>query len=193
MPPVLNSGQVITLKNSSGLIMHSITFSDEWYRNDSTAKGGWSLEIIDPENPCGGIENWHESWDIRGGTPGMKNSVYAHHADSLPPSLLRATLPADRTILLHFSEPMNYHSLISTQEYSLNHGLYHPSSVSPVEPQFKEALLTYPCTFSTELLYTINVLSTLTDCSGNALSGKSFADFAVAKSALTFDVIFNET
>jgi hypothetical protein len=87
---------------------------------------------------------------------------------------------------------MNYQSLVSTQEYSLNHGLYHPSSISPVEPQFKEVLLTYPCTFSPELLYTVNVLSTLTDCSGNALSGKSFADFALAKSASAFDVIFNE-
>ncbi len=192
MPPILNSGQTLTLKNAEGTVIHTVTFTDHWYRDSKKANGGWSLEIIDPCNPCGGIENWSASTDPAGGTPGKRNSCYADNPDTQSPILMRATLPSDSMIMLHFSEPLEYISLNSTEAYSANQGLYHPVAVYPVEPDYSTTLLKYPKAFQSGLHYTISVMSTLRDCAGNSLQGNATADFALANQPSAGDVIFNE-
>ncbi|MBN1144746.1 MAG: lamin tail domain-containing protein [Bacteroidales bacterium] len=192
MPPILNSGQTLTIKNTEGTVTHTVTFTDHWYRNSKKADGGWSLEIIDPGNPCGGIENWSVSTDPAGGTPGKRNSCFADNPDIQAPVLIRATLPSDSMILLHFSEPMSFVSLNSTGAYSANQGLYHPLIVYPVEPEYSTTLLKYPEAFHSELHYTVSVMSSLRDCAGNSLQGNATADFALAGRPSAGDVIFNE-
>jgi hypothetical protein len=39
-------------------------------------EGGWSLELINPENDCLGKNNWKGATSINGGTPGLENSVF---------------------------------------------------------------------------------------------------------------------
>jgi hypothetical protein len=192
MPPILNAGQVLTLKTFSGEVIHSLTFSDRWYNTGGKVEGGWSLEIIDPDNPCGGIENWHKSCDMRGGSPGTKNSVYAHNPDNQPPIILRATLPTDSTVLVHFSEPMDCSSVSSPWLYSVNNGLLHPKAVYPVEPDFATTVLKYSAPFKPECHYTLTLLHSLKDCAGNSISGNAVADFAISQSPESFDVVINE-
>ncbi len=192
MPPLLNSGQTITLKNSEGIVTHSVSFTDRWYDDSKKANGGWSLEIIDPVNPCGGIENWHVSTDPSGGTPGRKNSCFANNPDMRSPILVRATLPNDSMVLLHFSEPMERASLISPEAYSINQVLYHPADVYPVEPNFSTLLLKYHGAFKSGLQYTVSVMRSLRDCAGNQLQGNAMADFALTTQPAAGDVIFNE-
>jgi hypothetical protein len=192
MPPILNSGQTITLKTLSGVVIHSITFSDRWFNTRYKAEGGWSLEIIDPDNPCGNYENWSESHDTLGGSPGTKNSVYAKNPDHQSPIFLRATLPSDSNVLLHFSEPMEFTSLSSVSNYSINNGLLHPKAVHPVEPYFSSIVLAYAAHFKPESHYTITLLNSLKDCAGNTLADNAVADFALSQPPESFDVVFNE-
>ncbi len=192
MLPILNSGQTLTLKNNDGTVIHTVTFTNHWYRDSKKADGGWSLEIIDPGNPCGGIENWSVSTDPAGGTPGKRNSCFADNPDTQAPILIRATLPSDSMVLLHFSEPMEGISLRSSETYSANQGLYHPTAVYPVEPDYRTALLKYPKAFHSELRYTVSVMSTLRDCAGNLLKDNAMADFALANQPAAGNVIFNE-
>lgn len=192
MPPILNSGQTITLKNSEGTIIHSVSFTDRWYEDSKKAVGGWSLEIIDPANPCGGIDNWSVSTDPSGGTPGRRNSCFAHNPDIRAPFLVRATLPADSLLLLHFSEPMKCTSLMSIEAYSANQGLYHPAEVYPIEPDYRTTILKYPEAFKSGLQYAVSVMNSLSDCAGNLLQGNAMAEFALAEQPSAGDVIFNE-
>ncbi len=46
--------------------------------------------MIDTKNPCSGMNNWKASVDVKGGTPGKKNSIDAVNADQTPPGLLSA-------------------------------------------------------------------------------------------------------
>jgi hypothetical protein len=188
---ILNTGQTLTLKTSSGEVVHSVSFTDEWY-NSSSLAGGRSLEMIDPDNPCGGMDNWTASRNSRGGTPGSANSVTSSNPDQIQPQLLRASLPSDSSLMLYFSEPMDLSGLASVNSYSVNHNILHPSAVKPTEPDFSSTLLTFAIPFNPTFLYTVNVLSELTDCAGNALTGPLFANFAAPQTPSAFDVVINE-
>jgi len=90
-PALNNAGAEITLKTDSGRVMSCISYSDIWYEDAFKKKGGWSLEQIDPGNPCGGAGNWKASRDVRGGSPGIKNSIDASNPDKEAPRLIRGS------------------------------------------------------------------------------------------------------
>ena len=55
---VTNAGGTITLLNAAGNIIHTVSYTDNWYQSSYKMNGGWSLELIDPLNPCGDASNW---------------------------------------------------------------------------------------------------------------------------------------
>lgn len=70
-----NNSDSISLKDNKNNIVHSITYTTNWYHNTEKQSGGWSLEMIDPNNYCLGIENWAASIGNLGGTPSKQNSI----------------------------------------------------------------------------------------------------------------------
>jgi|WetSurSiteA1Bulk_404760.scaffolds.fasta_scaffold02381_4 hypothetical protein len=192
MPAIVNTGQTLVLKSDSGQIIHAVAFSADWYDSRTKAEGGWSLEMIDPGNPCGYADNWRGSIDPRGGTPGMINSVRACNPDMVPPQILRATLPNDSSVMLLFSESMDSASVYSCGLYSANGGLLHPSLVDPRGPDYAQVLLHYRNRFQTDKRYTLTIRNTLKDCTGNTISGKMYTDFAVPETPSRCDLIINE-
>jgi hypothetical protein len=192
MPAILNSGQVITLKSSSGQVIHTVEFTREWFSSAGKAEGGWSLEMIDRDNPCGRADNWSESVDPRGGTPGAVNSVNGKNPDCQRPKLYRATLETDSSVVLYFSESMDRVSVTDPFSYYANQGLLHPCRTDPVEPAFSTVRLLFPAPAIPGLVYTVTALNTLTDCVGNTLDANAGADFSIPQKADSFDVVFNE-
>jgi hypothetical protein len=192
MPAVVNTGQTLTLRSVSGKVVHSVTFSPDWYPSAEKAEGGWSLEIIDPDNPCSSDENWTASSDPRGGTPGTRNSVDAENPDIHPPRLLRATLPSDSTVMLLFNERLDDAGMRSPELYSANHGLFHPIKADPAEPEYQSVLLSYPRSFDPKLCYTLTVLPVLRDCAGHPLAGNNQVEFAIPGAVSPADILLNE-
>ncbi|WP_460504286.1 lamin tail domain-containing protein, partial [Hymenobacter agri] len=76
-PSLSNGGDQLVLRGRDGRTLFEVTYSDAWYRDAQKKNGGWSLEIIDPNNYCGGAENWTALRDSTGGTPVRANSVRA--------------------------------------------------------------------------------------------------------------------
>ena len=68
-PSLNNSADTITLKDHKNNLIHSIAYTDDWYKNTDKQKGGWSLEMIDVNQLCMGKENWSASRSQLGGTP----------------------------------------------------------------------------------------------------------------------------
>jgi hypothetical protein len=64
-PGLNNDGDVLSLFVDSVLI-DKITSSSAWYGDDDKGNGGYTLEQINPNNPCQGVANWVASLRIRG-------------------------------------------------------------------------------------------------------------------------------
>ena len=191
-PSLTNTGASITLRTSTGEVMHSIAYSDTWYQNSVKKNGGWSLEQIDPLNPCAGMTNWIASNASAGGTPGARNSVYAHNPDNTPPHLLRVSVLATDSIRLFFSEPLDSITLVNVNTYSIDNSIGIPISVRPISTDFSKCDLKLPSSIVAGITYNVTANTEITDCVGNQLSTPNTAPFALPEAAMPNDVVINE-
>ncbi len=187
-----NSGQAIIIRNVKGQVISMVSYDDSWYKNSYKAEGGWSLERIDPTNACEGYGNWVASNDNSGGTPGHINSVYADNVDVVFPQVLRASVLADDTIAIYFTESMDSTDLFDTQIYTVDYSIGHPSYALPVGPDYKKVILGFSQHFSPITLYTLSVDENISDCAGNTLGVNNSCQFAIPSLASAGDILINE-
>ncbi|HSH52673.1 MAG TPA: lamin tail domain-containing protein [Bacteroidales bacterium] len=187
-----NTGQTLILKNRDGKIISSVTYSDHWYKNEYKADGGWSLEQIDPFNPCGEENNWEASKNEIGGTPGQINSIDAENPDTESPELLRAAVTDENTIQLFFNESLHPETAIINENYRIDHDLGNPDTVDIITPENKSVLLSFEYPFEPNTIYEVEITGDITDCAGNIISGKTTAKFAVPQTPEPSDLVINE-
>ncbi|HRS53104.1 MAG TPA: lamin tail domain-containing protein [Bacteroidales bacterium] len=191
-----NSGTTLMLKNESDQIIHSVTYSSSWYTDASKANGGWSLELVDPFNPCAEESNWKASIDPKGGTPGKVNSVKANNPDNQAPELLRAGVNASQPdrVVVYFSEPLNSASLSNKFKYTISNGIGNPASVIPIGIKYNSAILILPSnmTIQKDVIYKLTVSDSILDCAGNLIPINSSVLFAIPETASYNDIIINE-
>lgn len=164
-PSLTNAGQKITLWDSAGVLMDSVSYSTAFYHNDVKADGGWSLERIDPGHFCNVILNWTASVHPSGGTPGFENSVYASFIDSLAPAVEFWEFVTDQQLMLQFSEALQVGSLLPS-----NFSFLPETEFSLVLSSDHEILFMFTQTQESpsELLLTMNDVE---DLCGNLFSG----------------------
>ncbi|MES2138707.1 MAG: lamin tail domain-containing protein [Bacteroidota bacterium] len=187
-----NSEQTITLKNPQGAVISSVSYSDQWYHDAIKKNGGWSLEQIDPNNPCAGIDNWRASFNTLGGTPGTLNSTNGNNPDNAPPEVLRVAVIATDTIQIYFNEPLDSTTMLNLAIYSIDNGLGSPIQLSPIAPDFKSVRLALSSALQIGTIYTITINNAVTDCAGNAVGLNNTARFALPEPALPNDIVINE-
>ena len=110
-PSLNNAGDDVVLKDTYGQIIDKLTYTDDWYRDDIKQDGGYSLELINPNDPCSDADNWIASNWILGGTPGYVNSVWNLTPDTGVPEVILALALAPNFLELHFNEGMDSTSL----------------------------------------------------------------------------------
>jgi hypothetical protein len=137
-PSLLNDGTTITLSDSNNVVISSVSYSSSWYNDANKSSGGWSLEQIDANNPCGGQNNWHASTHPNGGTPSTANSVAASNTDVSSPSVDRVIVIDTDTIAVLFTESLNFAAISNPNNYTFDNGLTTPSYVSAVAPIIKK-------------------------------------------------------
>ncbi len=191
-PALTNSGQTLMLKTPQGTVVSVVTYSDDWYKDAIKKEGGWSLEQIDPINPCAGIFNWKASVSGDAGTPGRKNSVNASNPDNVSPQLLRIGVLAADTIQLFFNEPLDNATMLSTSIYSIDNGIGNPTQLKTIALDFKSVVLTLSNPIVIGTIYTLTVNNSITDCVGNPVSIENTAKFALPEQALPNDIVINE-
>lgn len=187
-----NSGTTLTLYDPQNTIIHSVSYSDEWYQNSAKKEGGWSLEMIDPDNPCSESKNWIASTDLRGGTPGVSNSVKATNPDIETPWLDRAVISDANTLTLYFSEKMDQAGIANPSNFAVNQGLETPLFAIPFEPRFDAVSLVFSEVFIEQTVYEVSITGTIFDCAGNPIEAGTTARFAYPVFAEPNDLVINE-
>ena len=187
-----NSGQTVILKNPDHAVISCVCYTRDWYHDPVKEDGGWSLEQIDPENPCGGINNWSASESPYGGTPGAPNSVSGTNPDHQAPQLWRVAVTNAVEIQLFFSEPMDSTGLDNTSAYTIDRGIGNPVAAIPVPPDYSSVMLTLSTGLETGLVYLISVSAEFYDCAGNLLDEGAPLQFGLPETPEQNDVVINE-
>jgi hypothetical protein len=190
-PSLDNTGDVIYLRSPQNKIIHAVSYTDAWYQNELKKDGGWTLEMADIKNPCSGFTNWKASTDIKGGTPGKKNSVNAVNKDVTAPQLLRAFTTDSVHISLVFDEPLDSLKAATVANYSISDGIGTPQAAISIAPVFDKVSLKLNTPLSRNKVYTITA-SAVTDCVGNTIGNKNTARVGSASVADSLDVVINE-
>lgn len=189
-PSLDNEGDLISITDADGRMIHAVQYSSDWYQNELKKSGGWSLEMIDPKNPCNGSANWTSSKDKNGGTPGIINSVNGHNQDDNPPKLLRASAIEATTITLLFSEPVDSLKSSATANYAFDNGLS-ALSATVIPPLFDKVKITLNKSLDNGTIYHVTAKN-ISDCSGNNIALNNSVRFGLAQSADSFDIVINE-
>jgi hypothetical protein len=113
-PSLNNAGDDVVLSDNFGQIVDKLTFTDDWYRDEVKKDGGYSLELINPNDPCSDADNWIASTASSGGTPGTSNSVWNVTPDTDAPIVSAALALAPNFLELHFNEGMDSTSLFNS-------------------------------------------------------------------------------
>jgi hypothetical protein len=180
-----NTGENLFIMNGNELI-YSIIYDDSWYGNQAP-DGGYSLEMRDVTNPCGGAINWGVSTSAEGGTPGVVNSIRTQIPDNFGPSLLGAIVKDKQSVALIFDEPLDADSedliAISFEPSLQQTGGTLSSDRTEYTVILNEEL-------AVNVVYAVTV-GGITDCVGNIIRGTT-GSFVRPDEVDSLDIILNE-
>ncbi|TAD86743.1 MAG: hypothetical protein EAY75_07425 [Bacteroidetes bacterium] len=189
-PSLSNDADLVWLVNPAGALVHAVDYNVSWYQNAIKADGGWTLEMIDIRNPCAGGSNWRASNDLRGGSPGIINSINGSNRDAVSPRLLRGSAPDSVTIVLSFDEPLDSASAIGLAKYSISNGIGSPVAVSVAGPLFSRVNLRLASPILRGTIYSVQATG-IADCSGNTMANTAVR-VGLASVADSLDLVVNE-
>ncbi len=191
------TGDILELASNQGdLVSTVINYGTSWYGEERKEGGGWSLEMIDPNNPCEGLNNWSATEDARGGTPGEVNSIKADNPDTTLPNLERAEAMNTNRVAVYFNEVINPESIQNLAAFTIDNSIGNPTSaaVSSLDPQVVNLQLS--TALQEGVIYNLSISresnSSVTDCVGNELSMYNEAQFGIARPAEEGELIINE-
>lgn len=189
-PTLNNAGDNLVLKRNDGLLIDQLSYTDGWYKDDDKRQGGYTLELIDPANPCGEESNWIASEASTGGTPGTQNSVHASKPDLTGPKLLTAIPESVSNIILRFDEKLS-EELPATTDFNIS-PILSVSQVEFVDASLKSMRLQVSTDVLAGMSYTVKAQN-IYDCNGNVIQEDfDSAIFGLPEEADSLDVVINE-
>lgn len=190
-PSIANTGTTLSLQFSNGEYIHTVTYSNTWIKENFKREGGWSLEMIDTNNPCEGEANWRESVDSRGGTPGEENSIKGNNPDIISPFPIAAEAIAPDTVIVWFNEIIIKEQSENPDNYSID-GIGNPVWISSKPPRYSEVKMKFDANFEVGKVYYLNIHDSIMDCSGNLIAKNTSIRFGIPDSVEKGDLVINE-
>jgi len=184
-----NTSSALYLYNKSGVLISRVSFSSTWYHDPDKDNGGWSVEQIDPLNPCAGASNWTASMDASGGTPGRINSVNGEN--NVQPKVERVSLFGNQIVQLWFDQQMDPAELLETQHFFVEETGEHPQQtvVNPMDGTYVE--LHFDQGFAEGIVYTL-VINGVTNCVGTAIEADTRVKFGIPNEIAEGEILINE-
>jgi hypothetical protein len=188
-PSINNDGDLITLKSADNTTIHAIEFETSWYNSIIKANGGWSLEMIDPTEPCT-KHNWSASTNTKGGTPGQHNSINKKLASSADPVLLQCIGTSPTSLLLQFDAPLDSLSLSNQSLYQLRDENSKIQFTKPIPPLFNQVELQLETAIDSNRIYMLEINNAQLCNKQNTRN--YLIKTGLAKYPAKGDVVFNE-
>jgi hypothetical protein len=186
-PSLNNAGDTVLLKNPNNLPLDLVVYTDAWYKDPIKQDGGFSLELINPNDPCSDENNWTASNDASGGTPGLVNSVYDLTPDTQAPSISLMVASAPNYLQIWFDEGMDSSSLVNAL-YQFSPALT-PSMIYANGTFTNTVILQFVENLAPSQIYTLT-LQNAADCWIN--SQTLVGQFALTETPLGGEIIVNE-
>ncbi|MBI1306695.1 MAG: hypothetical protein GC181_08785 [Bacteroidetes bacterium] len=158
-PSLNNSGDSILLINSFGDTIDVVCYSSDLWVPAWKGSGGWSLEMIDKDEPCLDA-NWTCSVSHEGGSPGIVNSVDRRIRDDIPPEVANIFMESPTEIRITFTEKTEENFCTSSVKINQSETGFIRIDKNTISIQLKESL-------QPEQHYSVEI-SGFCDCSGNA-------------------------
>lgn len=186
-PSYNNSSDDVVLKDNTGILIDKISFTDSWYQDPLKEDGGYTLELINPNDPCSDASNWIASNSVTGGTPGTQNSVYNITPDTQIPHITSLIAFSPNYLEVYFSEGMDSASLVNAALTTIPNLTV--QSISVTSTFSNQVTITFNENLALSQYYSFSY-GAVSDCWLNAttLSGS----FALADVPQTGDLIINE-
>jgi len=154
--PSLNNNQdQIIIRDSNGTLLDSLEYHSFW--------GGDEVALERRTTNVSGVfkENWNDSPNPNGGTPGRANNV---EPDKQPPYLTAFKIINDKNIRINFDESLDKISASEKQNYNISNNI-----ISNVILKTNSVFLSLKSAFQNTHQYTLDI-SGLTDIFGNAVN-----------------------
>lgn len=183
-PSLNNSEDILTLRNSKGDLLHRVIYDLNSYQDVFKSQGGWSIEMIDPRNPCSKL-NYKASQNSSGGTPGSLNSVWGNYLDKSKPEIINVKVKMASQIFVEFNEILD-----SAEAVQLNNLVTSELNLSEMSLNLNilEIKLSTPPVIGK--LYTLGVKN-ISDCVSNRMKD-TVVLFALPEVALKGDILITE-
>ena len=183
-----NTSSAMYLYSKEGLLISRVNFSNTWYHDPDKANGGWSVEQIDPQNPCSGASNWTASVDASGGTPGRLNSVNGEN--NLAPQVERVSMFANFLVQIWFDQQLDFTSL-EPQNFLVEELEEHPQEIetNPMDPNYVG--LVFDHGFDEGVVYTL-IINGVTNCVGTSIASDTRVLFGIPNEIAEGEILINE-
>jgi hypothetical protein len=159
-----NEGQEVRLEDNAGVLVDNFFYSPVLITDPDKRKGGWSIEMKNPEHICKGSANWGTCVDPSGGTPGRINSIFSAMPDTDPPEILGVNWTSRDTLEIRFSEPPGQQHELDYTSFAFVPFL----KVRRVVPDPQTILIVLWHQINPGELYTLRI-SGISDCLGNRI------------------------
>lgn len=189
LPTLTNTTDEILIAENNGNVIHRVVYTLDTYQDNAKEGGGYSIELINPEEACKGQANYRATENISGGSPGVVNSVLSNDADMLAPTLDGLFTIDNSTLLLTYSEPLTKFSAEENLNYIISDNL---SVVgAQLQAENNEVLITLSETIVEGQIYALQY-ENIADCLGNASMRSDSIFFALPQTPQAGDLIINE-
>ncbi|MEO0473763.1 MAG: lamin tail domain-containing protein [Bacteroidota bacterium] len=187
---LVNGGDNLGLRDANGTLIDTLDYLQIWHE-PAKADGGYSLEIIDPDElDCPPRSNWSSSVDTRGGSPGIFNSL-APIPDTEAPVIQTFQVLSPTLIRICFNEAMDPVGLVDESQYTIDQGIGIPSNAVVLEPDRLCVDLSLSGSLQQGTIYTLTVGS-VQDCKGNELGGDKSLMIVRGRPPLANDIVITE-
>ncbi|WP_247235239.1 lamin tail domain-containing protein [Telluribacter sp. SYSU D00476] len=182
-----NEGATLALRDARGQLVFAVTYSLNWWPQDRR-QGGYAIEMVDTDNPCGELDNWRVSTSPRGGTPATANSVRAANPDLRAPAIERVDVATANQMTVQFSERLDSLSTTNAAAFALSGRQIIGRTLET--PSFRRVTLTLDAPLQERQSYELKVRN-IADCAGNLLREEKWT-LGLPTRADSGDVVLSE-